>query len=168
MIHPKEQAVYQALDQLGIRYRRIEHADARTMDDLTEIDAQAGAAHCKNLFLCNRQQTEFYLLLLGGDKKFRTAEVSKQLGVARLSFGTPELLEEYLGLTPGAVTPMGLVNDPTGRVTVLVERDLDKAEQILVHPNVSTASIVLARADLQRFLDSRPNRQIRVTVSEYL
>lgn len=168
MIHPKEEPVYRALEALDIPYTRLEHPDVRTMEDLAEIDALAGAVHCKNLFLCNRQQTEFYLLLLGGDKKFRTAEVSKQLGVARLSFGTAELLEEHLGLTPGAVTPMGLINDHAGRVTVLVDEDLDREERIMVHPNVSTASIVLARADLQRFLDSRPNPQIRVSVTEYL
>lgn len=164
MTDPRELPVYEALAALNIPYERIEHGEARTMDALTEVDAAMGADHCKNLFLCNRQGTEFYLLLLGGEKKFRTAEVSKQLGVARLSFASAEKLDEYLGLEPGSVTPMGLINDRERRVTVLIDRDLRKAERIMVHPNVCTASICLSGEDLFRYLAARGNRTVDVTV----
>lgn len=164
MMDSRELPVYKALDALNIPYERMEHDEARTMKALEEVDAAAGAEHCKNLFLCNRQMTDFYLLLLGGAKKFRTAEVSKQLGVARLSFGSPEKLNEYLGLEPGSVTPMGLINDSERRVTVLIDRDLRDAQRIMVHPNVCTASICISGKDLFRFLAARGNRIVDVTI----
>ena len=168
MIDPREVPVYEALDDLSIPYERIEHEDARTMEDLTAIDERAGVPHCKNLFLCDRQRTNFYLLLLSANKKFRTAEVSKQLGVARLSFAEPEYLNERLGLLPGAVTPMGLINDSERVVTVLVDEDLEREDEVLVHPNVSTASIRLPIKDLFRYLNARGNRMVRVQVTSYL
>lgn len=168
MMDPREIPVYEALSTQGIPYERIEHEDAHTMEDLTAIDEATGVLHCKNLFLCDRQRTNFYLLLLGANKKFRTAEVSKQLGVARLSFAEPEYLFERLGLLPGAVTPMGLINDPDRVVTVLVDEDLEKEEEVLVHPNVSTVSIRLLVKDLFRFLSARGNRRIPVQVTSLL
>ncbi|MEL7609177.1 MAG: prolyl-tRNA synthetase associated domain-containing protein [Bacillota bacterium] len=168
MMDPRELPVYEALKALNIPYERIEHEDARTMEDLTAVDERAGVVHCKNLFLCDRQRANFYLLLLGANKKFRTAEVSKQLGVARLSFAEPEYLLERLGLLPGAVTPMGLINDPERLVTVLVDEDLEKEEAVLVHPNVSTASIRLSVKDLFRYLNERGNRRIPVRVTSLL
>ena len=164
MTDPRELPVYETLDALGISYERIEHGEARTMYALVEVDAAMGADHCKNLFLCNRQGTVFYLLLLGGEKKFRTAEVSKQLGVARLSFASAETLDEYLGLEPGSVTPMGLINDHEHTITVLIDRDLRNAERIMVHPNVCTASICISGEDLFKFLASRGNPVVDVTI----
>ena len=166
MIFDRERPVYEALDALSIPYTRYEHGEARTMEALASFDTEHHCLHCKNLFLCNRQGTVFYLLLLVGEKKFRTAEVSKQLGVSRLSFATPEQLKSLLGLTPGEVTPMSLVNEKEPKVIVLLDRDILKEERLLVHPNVCTASIELTTADLLKFLNSRGNRIEEVTLSD--
>lgn len=165
MKDPRELPVYEALSALNIPYERFEHAAAMTMQDCDVFDAGRNAAHCKNLFLTNRQGTDFYLLLVVGDKPFKTKDVSRQLGVARLSFGTPEQLMDKLGLQPGAVTPMGLIHDHTRSVQVLLDRDVAKWETIIVHPNVNTASILLSTADLLRFLASRGNRVTYVDVA---
>lgn len=165
MTDPKEHPVYRALDELNIEYERFEHPPALTMEDCENIGKEAGAAHFKNLFLCNRQGTDFYLLLLRADKKFRTAEVSKQLGVSRLSFTTPEQLKENLGLQPGAVTPMALLNDARHEVMVVVDRDILELDKVCVHPMVSTASAAMKREDLFRFLDFCGNRIVFVNIA---
>lgn len=166
MTDPKELPVYRALDELNIKYERFEHPKALTMEDCENIGKEAGAVHFKNLFLCNRQATEFYMLLLRSDKKFRTAEVSKQLGVSRLSFAAPEQLFEKLGLLPGSVTPMALINDRERKVTLVVDRDILKLDKVCVHPMVSTASIALKREDLFRFIDCCGNRLVFIDVAE--
>ena len=141
-------AVYDLLRELGIPFEPTAHEAAMTMEDLTEVARTLGAPFCKNLFLANRQQTEFYLLLIREDKRFRTAEVSKKLGVSRLSFGSEERLYELLGVHPGAITPMGLVFDPGHQVHLLVDRDLLALPEICVHPCVNTESLRLAVSDL--------------------
>ncbi len=157
MPDPKELPVYAALDKLDIPYERFVHGPAMTMADCTVFDAGKNAAHCKNLFLTNRQGTRFYLMLVVGDKPFQTKRISRALGVSRLSFGTPEQLKHALGLTPGAVTPMGLINDLGHEVHVLLDRDVANWERVIVHPNVNTASILLKTEDLLRFLQQRGN-----------
>ena len=109
MIDEREKPALAALEKLGIPYKRYEHACALTMEDCVDIGADVGAHHCKNLFLCNRQKTDYYLMLIRGDKKFKTAVVSKLLGVSRLSFCDAEQLMDKLGLLPGSVTAMGLL-----------------------------------------------------------
>lgn len=141
-------SVYRMLQSLNISFEHISHAPAMTMDDLKETEQSLGAPFCKNLFLANRQQTEFYLLLIRGDKRFRTAEVSKKLGVSRLSFGNEDRLYELLGVHPGAITPMGLVFDEKHEVHLLVDRDLLELERICVHPCVNTESLVMHISDL--------------------
>ncbi len=149
----REVAVYDLLDALGIPYRHVAHAAAETMEACAEIDTRLGTKMCKNLFLCNRQQTDFYLLLMPGDKPFKTKELSGQLGVARLSFASGEKMEEYLGLLPGSVSVMGLMNDKTHAVRLLIDADLLQAAEIGVHPCLNTASLAVATADiLQKFL----------------
>lgn len=165
MTDPKELPVYETLQALHIPYDRFEHDPAMTMGDCAVFDAGREAAHCKNLFLCNRQSTQFYLLLVVGDKPFKTKDVSKQLGVARLSFGTPERLHAMLALTPGAVTPMGLIHDHARAVHVLLDRDVAQWETIIVHPNVNTASILLKTSDLLRFLQHHGNSVTYVDIS---
>ena len=145
-----EKALYRALDELGITYERYEHPPAYTMEDCAGID-MGSAVHCKNLFLCNRQATEHFLLMVRSDKKFRTAEVSQQIEKSRLSFGSAEKLLEILGVEPGAVGPMGLINDTGGAVSLLMDVDL-RGETLCVHPNVNTASIVLSYMDFEAFL----------------
>lgn len=164
MIDDKEFPVMEALQALGIPFERFEHGPAMTMDDCGLFDAGRHAAHCKNLFLTNRQSTDFYLLLVAGDKPFQTKDISGQLGVSRLSFGTPAQLEALLGLSPGAVSPMGLIHDEERRVHVLLDKELPRWQDVLVHPNVNTASLALKTEDLLRFIAARGNRVTEVDI----
>ena len=149
----REVRTYELLDQLGIPYERVDHAPAETMELCREIDAVLGAPICKNLFLCNRQGTVFYLLMMPGDKPFKTKELSAQIGSARLSCATPEKMLEYLDIRPGAVSVMGLMNDTTGAVQLLVDEDVLKGEFVGCHPCVNTSSLKLSTKDLfGRFL----------------
>ena len=140
--------IYALLEQQNIPYRKIEHPAAASMEDLQGVEAQLGAVFCKNLFLCNRQKTVFYLLLIREDKRFRTATVSKLIGSSRLSFGEADRLYELLGVHPGAITPLGLVFDEHHEIHLLVDRELLELEEICVHPCVNTASVALKTADL--------------------
>ena len=162
---PREIAVYDLLDSLSIPYRHVAHDPAETMEACLEIDARLGTKMCKNLFLCNRQQTDFYLLLMPGDKPFKTKELSGQLGVARLSFGSGEKMQEYLGLLPGSVSVMGLMNDKTHAVRLLIDADLLRSEEIGVHPCLNTASLAVSTADiLQKLLPHTGHRPTTVTL----
>lgn len=142
-------SVYELLNKLNIPFEHISHAPAVSMEDLTEAEHRLGSPFCKNLFLANRQQTEFYLLLIRGDKRFRTAEISKKLGVSRLSFGNEDRLYDLLGVRPGAITPMGLVFDERHEVQLLVDRDLLELTRMCVHPCVNTESLILRVQDLK-------------------
>lgn len=146
----KEIRTYDVLDRLGIEYWRCDHAwmNADTMEACREIDDCLQAMVCKNLFLCNRQKTNFYLLMMPGDKPFKTKELSGQLGVARLSFASPEDMGSYLDITPGSVSVMGLMNDAGNHVQLLVDEDLKKGEWIGCHPCINTSSLKLRVADL--------------------
>ena len=146
-----EQEVYNALEELKISYKRVDHAPADTIQDLAEVDRLLGVPHCKNLFLASSRS--YYLLLLKSDKKFKTKEVSREIGSSRLSFGSAEALWETLGVLPGAVGPMGLLNDKNRVVNLLIDEDLNREQSLVVHPNVNTASIVMSFADfLNKFL----------------
>ncbi len=149
----REVAVYDFLDALEISYLHVSHAAAQTMEDCAEIDTRLGVKMCKNLFLCNRRQTEFYLLLMPGEKPFKTKELSAQLGVARLSFASGEKMQELLGLLPGSVSVMGLMNDKGHAVRLLVDEELLHAPLLGCHPCVNTASLAVATKDiLEKFL----------------
>ncbi len=145
---PKERRVYDLLDELGIDYARIDHAPAMTMELCMEIDRVLGAAICKNLFLCNRQGTAFYLLMMPGDKPFKTKELSAQINSARLSFATAEQMEELLDITPGSVSVLGLMNDRERCVRLLVDEDLLADEYIGCHPCINTSSLRIRTEDL--------------------
>ena len=152
---PKERRTYDRLDALGIEYWRTDHAPADTMEHCAEIDACLQVTICKNLFLCNRQKTNFYLLVMPGDKPFRTKELSGQLGIARLSFASPLDMEKYLDITPGSVSVMGLANDTAQAVQLLVDEDLRGAEWFGCQPCMNTSSLRLKTADvLDVFLPS--------------
>ena len=144
----RELRVYDLLDSLGVSYERIDHAPAMTMEVCADIDAALGATMCKNLFLCNRQATDFYLLMIRGDKQFKTKDVSAQIGSARLSFGSAEHMEALLDLTPGSVSVMGLMNDREGRVRLLIDEDVLKGEYVGCHPCINTSSLRLRTEDL--------------------
>ena len=146
---PKEQRVYAFLDSLGIDYQRVDHEPAMTMEACEAIDKALGAAMCKNLFLSNRQETAFYLLLIPGDKPFKTKDLSAQLGVARLSFGKAEYMEEYLDITPGSLSILGLMNDKNNNVQLLIDEDVLSAELIGCHPCVNTSSLSVTVKDMQ-------------------
>ena len=145
----KEIRTYDLLDSLGIEYERVDHEATETMEACAEVDAVlAPAVICKNLFLCNAQKTKFYLLMIRGDKKFKTKEISQQINSARLSFAPPEYMEKYLDITPGSVSVMGLMNDKENEVTLLVDEDVLKAELFGCHPCINTSSLRLKTADV--------------------
>ena len=146
----KEQRCYELLDGLGITYYRCDHPDANadTMEACREIDAVLEALVCKNLFLCNRQHTMFYLVMMPGDKVFKTKEITSQLGCARLSFASPEEMEKYLDITPGSVSVLGLMNDKEKAVHLVVDEDVLKDEFVGCHPCINTSSLKLRTADL--------------------
>lgn len=145
----KEIRVYDFLDSLGIEYFRVDHEPAMTMEACEAIDAALGTAMCKNLFLSNRQETAFYLLLIPGDKPFKTKDLSSQLGVARLSFGKAEYMEKYLDILPGSLSVLGLMNDKENAVQLLIDEDVLCAERIGCHPCVNTSSLSISVKDLQ-------------------
>lgn len=150
---PREQRVYRLLDELGIEYGRLDHEAAETMEICREIDGALGALICKNLFLCNRQGTAHYLLMMPGDKPFRTKELSAQINSSRLSFATPERMLQYLDILPGAVSVMGLMNDTEGQIRLLIDEDVLKNEYVGCHPCVNTSSLRIRTDDLiGRFL----------------
>ncbi len=162
---PKEVRVYDLLDSLGIAYSRVDHAPAATMEDCLVVDETLGVTMCKNLYLCNRQKTDFYLLLMPGDKPFKTKELSGQLGVSRLSFAEAEFMEAYLDITPGAVSVMGLMNDKENHVRLLIDADLLKDAELGCHPCVNTASIRLSMDDLiQKYLPAVGHEFTTVTL----
>ncbi len=149
----RELAVYDLLDRLGIAYARADHDPAMTIADCGAVDRLLGVAMCKNLFLCNAQRTAFYLLLLPGTKPFRTKDLSRQIGSARLSFADAAHMEEYLDILPGAVSVMGLMNDHGGRVRLLIDREVTNAPYVGCHPCVNTSSLRIRTEDLLgRFL----------------
>lgn len=138
------------LDELGVEYYRCDHPDANanTMEDCLEIDAILEALVCKNLFLCNRQKTQFYLLMMPGDKVFKTKELSSQINSARLSFAGAEDMERLLDITPGSVSILGLMNDHDKEVRLLVDEDVLKDEYVGCHPCINTSSLKLKSKDL--------------------
>ena len=149
---PKEQRVYELLDSLGIAYTRVDHEAAMTMEACIAVDQALGTVMCKNLMLCNRQCTDFYLLLMPGDKPFKTSVLSKQIGSSRLSFADGSYMEQFLDITPGSLSVLGLMNDRENRVRLLIDRDVLSGESIGIHPCINTSSLGLRTADLMEKL----------------
>ena len=144
----KEIRCYDLLDSLSVEYERIDHEPAMTMEICEEIDKTLGATICKNLFLCNRQETDFYLLMMPGDKPFKTKDISAQIGSSRLSFAKPEHMEKYLDITPGSVSVLGLMNDKGNAVRLLIDEDVLLGEYIGCHPAINTSSLRIKTADM--------------------
>ena len=144
----RELRTYDFLDRLGISYERVDHTPADTMEDCIAVDEALGTKMCKNLFLCNRQKTDFYLLMMPADKPFRTKELSAQIGSARLSFAEASFMEQYLCIRPGAVSVLGLMNDTDREVRLLIDEDLLSEDAIGCHPCVNTSSLRIATRDL--------------------
>ena len=144
----KEIRVYDFLDSLGVTYQRIDHEAAMTMEACEEIDRTLEAMICKNLLLCNRQETQFYLLMLPGDKVFKTKNLSAQIGSSRLSFAKAEYMGKYLDITPGSLSVLGLMNDKDRMVRLLIDEDVLTGEYIGCHPCINTSSLRLRTKDL--------------------
>ena len=161
----KEIRTYDFLDKLKIDYQRIDHEAAMTMEDCEAVDKILDATICKNLFLCNRQQTRFYLLIMPGDKPFKTKDLSAQIQSARLSFAGAEPMEQLLHIRPGSVSIMGLMNDTENRVQLLIDRDVVRDSHIGCHPCVNTSSLRMKTDDvLHIFLPAVHHEPIFVTL----
>ena len=144
----KEIRCYDLLDKLGVEYQRVDHEAAMTMEACIAVDEVLEATMCKNLMLCNRQCTVFYLLLTPGGKVFKTSELSKKIGSSRLSFAKPEPMEEYLDITPGSLSVLGLMNDKENHVNLLIDEDVLCGEYIGMHPCINTSSLRIKTSDL--------------------
>lgn len=159
MIPVCELGAIRALADAGVEFIRLTHPAADTMELCRGIGAEYGASHCKNLFLVNKRGDRFCLLLMAPDKPFRTSEVSKALGVTRMSFASPDQLKEVLGLEPGCVSVMGLVNEcakkayAEGRLFIAIDEELLSREHICVHPNTDKATLVIETKGLIRLLE---------------
>ena len=149
---PKEIRVYDLLDSLNIPYTRVDHEALMTMEACAEADRVLDVAMCKNLFLANRQQTVFYLLLMPGEKPFRTKDLSAQIGSSRLSFGDHAYMEKLLDITPGSLSVLGLMNDHDGEVSLLIDEDLLANEYFGCHPCINTSSLRFTMDDLMNKL----------------
>lgn len=143
-----ESAVYEFLDRVDVDYVTLTHPAAFTMEECEAVREAIGAPVFKNLFLTNKQQTLFFLLMIPADKPFKTKYLSSQLGCARLSFASSDAMKELLNIAPGAVSPMGLIHDKEHRVQLIVDRDLAVTERYACHPCVNTASVALSLTDL--------------------
>ncbi|MBQ9413175.1 MAG: prolyl-tRNA synthetase associated domain-containing protein [Oscillospiraceae bacterium] len=150
----QEDAIYDKLEELGIAFDRVDHTAADNMADCLLIEEALGGRICKNLFLRNRQATEFYLLMLPGDKSFKTKTLSPLLGCSRLSFGEAEHLAALLRTVPGSVSALELLFDTEGRVKLVIDRDLLREETVSGHPGFSTSTVRLKREDLLRYAEA--------------
>ncbi|WP_343209870.1 prolyl-tRNA synthetase associated domain-containing protein [Anaerolentibacter hominis] len=149
----KEMSTYKLLEELEIDFIRVDHGAAGTIEDCLEVEKLLGTDICKNLFLCNRQETKFYLLMMPGEKPFKTKELSGQIGSSRLSFAKAEYMEQFLHITPGSVSVMGLMNDKENKVQLLIDQDILRQEYIGCHPCVNTSSMKLKTKDIvEKFL----------------
>lgn len=164
----KEIRVYDLLDKLGMEYYRTDHEPATTMKVCNDIDKILGALICKKLFLCNRQKTQFYLLMMPGDKTFKTKDLSRQINSARLSFADEEYMEKYLDITPGSVSIMGLMNDTDNNVQLLMDKEVLEDEVLGCHPCINTSSLKLkTREVLDKFLPAVHHEAIIVELPRY-
>ena len=148
----KEIRTYDFLDSIGVKYERVDHPAAMTMEACEEIDRVLCATTCKNLFLSNRQGTAFYLLLIPGDKPFKTKDISAQIGSSRLSFGSHELMEELLDITPGSLSILGLMNDKEKKVHLYIDKDVFAEENFGCHPCKNSTSLGMRTADVREKL----------------
>ncbi|MGE5244961.1 MAG: prolyl-tRNA synthetase associated domain-containing protein [Betaproteobacteria bacterium] len=164
MTSPLEQPVVAKLAELGVPFERFEHPPVFTVEEASEHWRGIEAAHCKNLFLRNQKGTRHYLVIVMHSKKADLRALADQIGDGKLSFGSPERLMTHLGLTPGSVSPFGLINNHDHAVRVVIDRDLRQAARVSFHPNINTATFVISFADFERFLAACGNPVQYVTV----
>ena len=161
-----EEAIYTKLDELSVPYIRVDHDHADTMEDCLLIEQTLGAPICKNLFLCNRQQTQFYLLLMRGDKPFKTKFLSAQLGCSRLSFADEGHMADLLHTIPGSVSALELLFDTEQQIQLVIDQPMMGDEFISAHPGLSHSTIRLTREDLLRFVRATGHEPVIVTLPE--
>jgi Ala-tRNA(Pro) deacylase len=147
-----EAPVAERLRELGIEYTRHEHPPVATVDEAERYWSAIDATHCKNLFLRNQKGTRHYLVVLVAHKKADLRAVADQIGDGKLSFASPERLMTHLGLTPGSVSPFGLIHNTDRGVRVVLDQDLEKATRVSFHPNINTLTYTLTTAAFARFL----------------
>ena len=145
---PQESAAFDLLDTLGMDYDRVSHDAAFTMELCADVSAVLGVSVCKNLFLCNRQKTSFYLLCMPPDKPFHTKDLSAQINSSRLSFAPEDSLWELLHCHPGSATVLGLANDTEHRVQLLLDREVYDAPYMSCHPCICTSTLKLKTSDV--------------------
>jgi len=160
----QETNVVGRLRELGIAYTRHEHPAVATVDEAAEHWAGIDATHCKNLFLRNQKGNRHYLVVLTALKKADLKAVADQIGDGKLSFASPERLMTHLGLTPGSVSPFGLINDRERAVRVVLDRDFQCATRLAFHPNINTATLTIAASDFKKFLDACGNPVQHVSI----
>jgi Ala-tRNA(Pro) deacylase len=149
----EEMDTYDLLDSLGVGYIRIDHEETPSIEACDEVEKILGIEICKNLFLCNANKTRFYLLMMPGSKMFKTKDLSRQIGSSRLSFADASYMKEFLHISPGSVSVLGLMNDTGHNVSLLIDKDVLCSESIGCHPCVNTSSLKLRTDDLlQKFL----------------
>ncbi len=163
---PQELAVYDRLEELALPFERVDHDHADTIEACHLVEAVLGCKICKNLFLCNRQQTEFYLLMMPGDKPFKTKFLSAQLDCARLSFADAGHMEQYLQTIPGSVSALELLFDRERKVQLVIDRDLMLDEYISGHPGRSTSTVKLKREDLLKYVESTGHPPVYVSLPD--
>ena len=164
----EELACYDLLDSLEILYTRVDHSHADTIEACHQVEKVLGWPICKNLFLCNRQKTQFYLLMMEGDKVFKTKDLSKQLGVSRLSFASDEDLQRLLGVRPGSVTVLGLMHDPDNQVQLVMDKPIYDGAYVSCHPCISTSTVSISRSDLlEKLLPALHHQPIVVNLPDF-
>ena len=149
---PKEERCYELLESLGVEFERVDHDYADTIEACHEVEKVLGCEICKNLLLTNRQMTDVYLLLMPGDKPFKTKILSKQIGSARLSFASEEQMLKHLDITPGSVSVLGLMNDGDSKVRLWVDRELLNQEYIGCHPCINSSTLKIKTSDVMEKL----------------
>lgn len=163
---PQELAIYDRLEELNIPYVRVDHDHADTIEFCHEVEKILGSQICKNLFLCNRQQTDFYLLMMPGDKPFKTKFLSAQLGCSRLSFADDGHMRDCLQTIPGSVSALELLFDAGHRVKLVIDRELMEDEFISGHPGISTSTLQLRREDMLKFVESTGHSPIYIDLPD--
>lgn len=144
----KEMEVYRVLESLGIQYERVDHEEASSIENLKSVEDVLGTGICKNLFLCNASKTKFYLLIMPGEKKFLTKNLSKQIESSRLSFAEGEHMEKFLNITPGSVSVLGLMNDTNLSVKLVIDKEIAEQEYLGCHPLINTSTLKVKTSDI--------------------
>ena len=162
----QENDIYRIFEELEIEYKVLHHEAMFTIEAAKEVDAKLGVEICKNLFLSTKHGSEFYLLFMKGSKKFNTGKVSKQVGVPRMTFATDEKMEEFLGVTPGSVTPLGLLNDKENNVNFIIDSEVLGEEYVSMHPLINTATVLIKTKDLIEKILPYSNHSMRTVEIE--